>query len=63
MKRKQIIRFGNFACRMALKRHADVAGADAAPVIGHAQIGNAAVSDFHGNACCSLRPNCFPPVP
>ena len=51
MKRKQFMRFGNLACRVALKRHSDVAGADAASIIRHTQISNAAVTNFHGNAC------------
>ena len=38
---------------MAFKGHTNVAGADSASVIRDAQIGNAAVADFHGDACCT----------
>ena len=50
---EQIVRFCDFACRMAFKGHTNVAGADSASVIRDAQIGNAAVADFHGDACCA----------
>ena len=46
---EQIIRAADFARRVALKRHADVLAADAAAVVRHAEIADAAVADFHRN--------------